>query len=77
LTGAAVGLAGWLVMPIFAWNFAENWLLLLFIGAVTVGTTFRKPFPSPLIAWAPVAIAAVVLLAVRPITTMGIFDGYA
>jgi len=79
MTGAAVGLIGWLVMPVFAWNFSENWLILLFIGIVLVGPTLRKPFSSPRIAWTLIAIAAVVLLAVQPITTSPIFhaDAYA
>ena len=77
MTGAAVGLIGWLVMPVFAWNFSENWLILLFIGIVLVGPTFRKPFSSPRIAWTPIAIAAVVLLAVQPITTSPIFHADA
>ena len=30
------GLCGWLLMPVFRWNFAGNWLLLILLGAVLI-----------------------------------------
>ena len=34
LTFALFGLCGWLFMPVFRWNFAGNWLLLILLGVV-------------------------------------------
>ena len=36
LTFVLFGLCGWLFMPVFRWNFAGNWLLLVLLGAALI-----------------------------------------
>lgn len=66
------GLIGWLIMPVLAWNFIGNWVLLFAVGLFLFGTILNLN-NSFLVAFVPIVISVIALFPVAMITTWGAF----
>lgn len=70
------GLIGWLFMPVLAWNFYSNWILLLALGVATLflgremGTGGSR---ASMMAWLPAVVGIAMLTMVPLITTFSLF----
>lgn len=78
LTFALFGLCGWLFMPVFRWNFAGNWLLLILLGVVLTfmlqwSRIGQESKPLLTACAAPALVGLFVLVLVQPASTWSMF----
>lgn len=82
VAGIFFGLLGWLFMPVFAWNFYENWILLLLLGVCLVVGVYgrRGSYEEEVSKFALVLIglAAMGIMVIMPLTTWSLLhaDSY-
>ena len=72
------GFIGWTAMPVFAWNFDANWVLLLLVGVVMIVFSFLTRNDIPVAAFIPITISIIMLVPVQMVTTWSFFhaDSY-
>lgn len=67
------GFIGWATMPVLAWNFEANWVLLLLVGAAMIGLSFLSYNDIPKMAAIPIVISIIMLVPVQIVTTWSFF----